>query len=408
MAKAKINKNLNKIIKSAMHRPISKDGYVLYPKVPGYSGTEEGETQAEQSEIFQKQSIGNYNSPTNIRKLFITGRGVVVQYYSAMVTSGSQTTPKWKETEYKSEDNLFEVAKSMVTYSKEYSRYVADRSINPTSAIEPDGYTVDGKGISIISSPWTCNNIEEIYFDWTLLLSEETRRYFRQFGLYDVNSVLNTFLINPPQAKEIKDNSIITYFKDYNSGGIKDLRKRYPRLKLIAMISNLDAVLQHPNMVKVDQGFDDIEQGKLTWYEVNRNLIGQSNSLVILGDISADISKLNKEFIIKDTMYKFDFEKLKGVIERYTTKIDDYKRQKMYGTSEQVDNTAEEMLNDTTSDIEQKLLEIEQQHGEKVLKNALLYATMGCELSTADLQSIFKEFSRENRDRLANMIKLTL
>ena len=50
--------------------------------------------------------------------------------------------------------------------------------ITGVAATEPINYKIDGNGIGIVSNPWVCNNIEEIYFDWTMLISAEVAPYF--------------------------------------------------------------------------------------------------------------------------------------------------------------------------------------------------------------------------------------
>lgn len=404
MAKAKIKKNLNQIIKKAMHRPISSDGFVLYPHIPGYNGSELGETQAEQSEIFKNTSVNNYNSPTNIRKVFITGSKVIVQYYSALVSKGAQTTPKWHVTEFPSDDNLFKVANEIFTYGRRYNEYMGEKSIN-ANAKEPDNYTVEGNGIGVIANPWVCNNIEEIYFDWTMLISSDVAPYFSNICTPEMYT---SFITKSTQAQETASSQIIDFFSAFNSGGIKDLRKRYPRLRLIAMISNLEDVLGHPSMVKVDQSFSDLEAAKQTWYEVNRELIGASGSLVLLGDLRNGLPKLNKEFIIKDNTYKFDYEKLKGEIERYTRKIDDYTRQQMYGTSSEEETTEQDTAVGEMTELEALLVDIETRYDSATANKVLQFAVAGSKLSSQDLKRVFMEMTKKNRSRFASVINLKL
>ena len=400
----KIKKNLNQIIKGAMHRPLSSSGFVLYPKVEGYTGSEEGETQAEKDTAYIAQSKSNHNSPTNIRKVFITGDSVTVQYYTPMVIKNSSNSQNghWKTVKYSKENNLFEIATAMLNYNKFYSQYLMEKTIN-NKAVEPNNYYVVGNGLGVIANPWVCSNIEEIYFDWTLLLSSEVAPYF---GNYASSQAIMSFITKSAKASEIKNEEIIKYFSAFTSGGIKDLRKRYPRLRTIAMISNLKDVLEHPSMIKVDHQFSNIEESKKTWYEANRNLIAQSNSLVLMGDLTDSVDRLNKEFIVKDNIYKFDFDKLNGEVKRFIIKIDDYKRQKEYGNTAYTEEQDTNLLE--ASELENKLLEIEKEYGEKVLKNILIYAINGSDLKTKEILEVFKTLTKPNRQRIASMINLVI
>lgn len=402
MAKNKIKKNLNQIIKSAMHRPLSSTGYVLYPKVEGCTNSDEGETQAEKDPHYIAQSKSNYNSPTNIRKLFITGDSVTIQYYTPMITKSNNGTHQ-KSVSYKPEDNLFKIAASMLNYSQSYSQYLMEKTIN-AKAVEPDNYVVTGNGLGVISNPWVCSNIEEIYFDWTILLSQDVQPYFN--GLCSYKDLYN-FLSKTAKPDEIKTEQIIKYFSAFNSGGIKDLRKRYPRLRTIAMISNLKDVMEHPQMKMVDLKFANIEESKMTWYEVNKKLVAASNSVVYLGDLTNNIPRLNTEFTVKSSIYKFDSDKLNGKVERFKTLIADYKRQKEYGGSTDSKEDEEE-LNLEAPNLETQLLEIESKYGAKTLKNVLIYAVNGSELKTTELKNLLRQFTKPNRQRLASLIGLKI
>ena len=74
-----------------------------------------------------------------------------------------------------------------------------------------------------------------------------------------------------------------TLFEEANGINTKSIRNRYPRLKCIAMISNLDDVLnQHYDRGKTNTDAYT-EYGKYWFeYEINNQLIRDSNSIVII------------------------------------------------------------------------------------------------------------------------------
>lgn len=402
MPKAKKTVDISRIVKKAMHRPLSKDGYTLYPRVDNFKNNEDsvGEEAAYKSQTFLTQSKSNYNSPTNIRKVFITGAGVAVQYYTSMITGNKQSVGNWKYTAYDENENLFKIVGSILNYDREWSRYLMEKNIN-AKAEEPDRYVITKHILNAVSGSWVCNNIEELYYDWTVFISPDTASYFPS---YYNNNLFASCLSGTTEYKEIIDNQMINVFKQFNMGGAKDFRHRFPRLKMVGMISNLDAILKHPKMIKVDSRFSDLEAETKTWYEINKPLIQASKSLVLLSNISQDLKKLNTEFIVRDNFYKFDFKVLKAVVSRHKVKVEDYVRQKRYGTTEsaenEVKNTEKEL---DISSMETQLVDIEKQYGDKVLKNAILYAVLGSNLNTKELKEIFKQFTKPNRKRMASM-----
>ena len=395
---ATVSKSLNSLYRKAMHRPLSSDNFVLYTKVNGYSGAAEGESNAEKSEIYKKQSAINYNSPTNIRKIFITGKGIAVQYYATPITS-KNTGKHWNYTSF-DDINLFDIAEKKLTYNADLSKYKMSQ-ITGVSATEPINYKIDGNGIGIVSNPWVCNNIEEIYFDWTMLISAEVAPYFTDWCTADGYTA---FITNSMPSSETQYSRLLDFFMAFNSGGVKDLRKRFPRLRFIAMISRLHDIIEHPSMTKVDLEFSNINESSKTWYEINRNLVAESGSLVLYHDLSGDLQKPNKEFTIKANQYKFDYDKLDSVIKSYIVKINDAVREK-YGSAT-ADEEESELVQDAfeLTDVEKRCIEIEQQYGDKVLKNAMLFAMKGSSLTAAQVKKILEEFSKPNRVRMANAI----
>lgn len=402
MAKAKIKKNLNQLYKASMHRPLSSDKIALYPKVENYNGKAESEdTIANKSKYFLAQSKSNYNSPTNIRRLFITGEKVEIHYYSPMIIKGKPSTTYKKSVELS--ENLYEITNKMLNYSAEFARYSMEKSING-AAVEPDNYVIEGNGIGVVSNPWVCNNIEEIYFDWTLLASNEVAPFFQE---YCTINWYTAFVNKTTSFTEIKNSKIIEFFAMFNSGGVKDLRNRYPRLKTIAMISRLNEII--PLAQEPCQGLTNLDGCKTTWYELNKQIIAQSGSLVLLGELNANLPKLNTDFIVKDSIYKFDKDRLKLVAESFKKRVEDYYRQRMYGGStEQQEQTAieEEQPTEVTNSLEKYLLELEASNDPTIINNAIIYATMGAGLSATELRNIFNSFTKQNKDRFTTLLGL--
>ena len=177
-----VRHNINSIINKAMHRPTSKDGFILYGKRPEYKADNnfEGDTAAESSAAYLETVKNNYNSPTNIRKLFITGRGVGVQHYSAMILAQANQAVRYKFYPYANGFNLFEIAASQLTFSENLNQLQIEKAINSKINKTLSNNIVDGNFLGVVANPYTCNNIEEIYLDWTFLLTTDVkvRNYF--------------------------------------------------------------------------------------------------------------------------------------------------------------------------------------------------------------------------------------
>ena len=74
---AKKTLSLSSLINNNIHKPKTKSGFTLYPKIEGYKGAMEGgeaTTKAEADPGYKAQVARNYNSPTNIKRIFITAK----------------------------------------------------------------------------------------------------------------------------------------------------------------------------------------------------------------------------------------------------------------------------------------------------------------------------------------------
>ena len=119
-------RTINYYINKALHRPRLKDGeneFIMYVNTDNASGTMENMEslkKAQQSAIYQKRSMDNYNSPTNVRKVWITGKRVAVQYYTTVKTAKKDGKHYYvKELEV----NLFDILKDQMQYNEKMNRY---------------------------------------------------------------------------------------------------------------------------------------------------------------------------------------------------------------------------------------------------------------------------------------------
>lgn len=414
--------NLNSIINANIHRPKTNSGYTLYPKVKDYKGNMENEqaTKAEQDPTYQRQSVKTFSSPTNIRRLFITGAHIRIDYYTAPIINGKsadRTTAVSISNKSGIGMSLFDVAEKIAMYSQDRARYMGEKAINK-NAEEPTQYNVTGT-FNMAAYPYTCSNIEEIYFDWTLLLSTEISPYFKdllttgQGTIATPEQIAQQFLtFNSQQI--VESQLTVQMFSAFNAGGAKNLRKRFPRLREITFISNLDKLLESQNIIGNTKKYYDsnaINNGKSikTWFELNENIIRSTPTYVIRGITDKSLPNPNKEFIVKSNMYKFDFEKLDGYVRTYKDKIEKARREALYGnanTSGKLESNTDDIIE--MCDLEKRLLEIEQKYGTKIMNNVWINAYNGSSLGKTEFEKVLKQFTKPNRSRIANVINIRL
>lgn len=275
--------NLSSMLIKHVNKPCIKDSnIVLYTHIAGYEGELLG-SDVEISKNAKLMEIGqrNYSSPTNIRRVFITSNKVLVQTYKPIIKSGKpDVNGCWNVSSLEKEN-------------------IKDIFINN----EKERFT--GNILKVFSKPWVISNIEEIYIDWTLLISDDIQNRFPEAAQ------LLQSIINNSGGRLIKSDLPQRIFEDANGGNIKSIRERYPRLKCISMISNLEQVINSQFDKSKSNG--STEDFSMLWIEseTNKELVKKSNSVVIINTLFDDIGRVNRNFAIRDGVYKFDAEVLK-------------------------------------------------------------------------------------------------
>lgn len=388
-------RTINYYINKALHRPRLKDGeneFIMYVNTDNASGTMENMEslkKAQQSAIYQKRSIDNYNSPTNVRKVWITGKRVAVQYYTTVKTAKKDGKHYYvKEMEI----NLFDILKDQMQYNEKLNSYSMSKTAGE-KVDKPDSGSIKGNPFSVFLNPYTLNNVEEIYVDYAVCLaSDEAKPYF-----YGLMSMLPQLMTSRTQYNCVKNHELGQAFCNLTGIGSDVLKKRFPRLRVIAMVSRLDEILMHQGNKNVDLEFkmSDIESKKVNWIDLNEHLIQTSNSFVMRTDIPH--SGLNTEFNIKDQQYKLDALFLKGLVAEYSQKVKDYSRQKRYGTTEK---ESEDIIESQMSEEEKLICSLD----EKKQANVLLLVLDGKTLQ--EKSRFFSNISKANRERLMKMAGL--
>lgn len=363
--------NYNSLVLKAMHKPFTKQGFVLYTKLSGAT-INEGNTKAEQDQTYIRLSKSTYNSPTNIRRLFITGSKVVVHLYSPFIHSGSAYKTHVIETAYDNKllgvdgaagiNNMFDVVKAIMNEQNEKAKYEVEK-MGGANVKEPQTYRIDGNILKVLSSTYTCNNIEEVYFDYTVLLAEELKPYVQQFS-FEAN--WQRYTSNGSYSIS-KCDALAEAFRIFNSVNERNFRTKFPRLRQIGLISNLDEILKHPSL---KDACSFARPTFKSWYETNNELIQASGSTVLITQFP--VVKFNKEFNVKDNQYKFDKEVLKGAVEKYRKAIDNVVAGKSIDgdvTDNKEEDTKVELAKDPTAmdDMISRLVKVNDNYAKSVL-----------------------------------------
>lgn len=410
--------NINQIVYKELHRPQVTDGdsvFPIYTKVEGYRGNQY-DTKAESSAKYKKRAATHFNSPNNIRKLYFTHNKIYIDYFKS---PGVKQLDLPLQTQASLSTDLLEVLPKIANYRTELSKYMMEKNINPR-AKGPDQYVLDGNVIGVINQVYTCNNIEEIYFDWTFLFSPSMQQLLANNGLGVLvgEAAIMGMLNGKPFSNNQLNKSNIWKAAFINNAFNKDeiikihnnpnkLRDKYPRLKIIAMINNLGDIITQS--VRSYSLMFELKKsgGTSTWLETNSDLVNSSKSIMIVTQLDG-VPKLNPKFVTQESAYVFDKEFSKWV-DTYAKAIEAHARQIKYGTMNPEDNEEDSTDDTNLNEVEQRMLQIESEVGPETFKKILIGTTkVGSQFKLAELRSLFRTFTKPNRVRWAKMIGLVL
>ena len=299
--------NLDTTISKFIHRPRikRKDGTYTAPLYARFEGQSEGSSELDRGDLLWESGvIGRYNSPTNVRRVFIGDKYAYIQYYKPQVNINSTESKLWTKASYNGLD------------LKEFGTGVLAGDNNGTRKI------LVKTGFGAIVNEWKMSNIEEIYITPYILLSEDIRNRYPE-----TNNILNKLANN----STIKCETSILYkiFCDVesNSGDIEGVQKRFPRLKTIALVSNLDKVLESSGAMNIREGLpESISDIGIRWYSHIHKLGLLGGCALVCNKINIDISKSERTFVTRPGIYKFDAEVLEEYANKYRERIRDILR----------------------------------------------------------------------------------
>lgn len=384
MAENKVN--LDTLISYYIHRPlIQGKGYENLPPLYGRIGAESESSfdkDGIQNPIWQERSKHTYNSPTNIRRIFIGDEKVYVQYYQPYIKDDKSSGVYWSIHSYKNNEAIGELARQILNgdFQNEEGKIVRTN--------------FSRTGLGALSTHWKVSNIEEIYFTPNLLLSLDIRNWFGQAAaLYNKAMSISGKLVENPIPLAI--------FEKVNGDNIKNIRTRFPRLRTVAVASNIDAMMSTPGARNFNEGMPSkISDLGMKWYSMAKSL-----GFISLGSIwVSQVPFENKgpciDFSLRDGIYRFDAEVLSQYIAKYKRKVLELgmaQRDAKLG----IDNTAKTPAN-TKSDLELHLEELEKQYGANAVQEAIRLGF--AQASDDEIDAEFKKMSTEGNNRYRTML----
>lgn len=412
-----IKVNLGREIYNLVHRPVYK-GAVCYTHPDSWGKSDYGKGKENElvargnyhstiniemdesifaSREFSEAVHNYYNSPTNIRRIFITYRGVAVLYYTSFIEKGARSDKgHWVLRSFPAGIDFKTILSKIVSYEADFNKFRMEAAVNKRAKM-PDKYHIYGTLASTLNTPWILGNIEEFYFDWVGLMAND-------FQLGNGNSVYNfAYQAATGQIKpQIVSTDQLTNSMKIFTGGTAYDRNRYPRLRTVTFISNLGDVLFNPQMPfdKVDSEFNDISKAGMMWYRAPQNveIFKRTGSVVWYHDFTEGLKVRNKEFRCYPGIYLFDEKYLGDVFESYKQKIDDYNRKLQYGDKAEEETKEEEKAQEESNvdtDLEDLVQRLVKQYGTQTAIYILRIAATGYQ--SKDIHEIVKSVSEKNQ-----------
>lgn len=170
--------------------------------------------------------VNSYNSPTNVKKLFITSDQIVDIFYTPFITKGQKTTEGCYRLRKVSDIN--DAINDIIKYEQSRCGDLA------YSQKVEQNYKLTGKALSFLTTPWVLSNIEEVYIDLSCMFTEN------MINTVGANNVIRVYQSKNAQVLSKNISNIIEFISGTN---IDMLTKQLQRLKVIGIIPNLNELI---------------------------------------------------------------------------------------------------------------------------------------------------------------------
>lgn len=388
--------NLDLIVSRAIHRPIikGKDLPPLYSR-SSTDTANEGENKSSLSAMkdvdwFNASNI-KYNSPTNIRRLFIGDTSATIQYY--LPPAGDNTC--WKT--YNLGEDLFELSRRAHPNFRQQLIQSASMAGQPI----PDDILLNHTGFGALSSDWKVSNIEELYITPAILVSLDLLGKLGPIA----NQILGLYFSR--QSGGYLESDIP---KQILSSVINaDIQSKYPRLRTIALVSKLDSLIEKTDKRKLGNSLPgSASEINLSWYQFMRGeFSNNSPNILVLSKIPHSSLSDILSFSIRPGIYRYDAEYLVPFVERYKHQVNELARsntaQAQTQTQPQHQQTqASTPTGQTRSEYEEYLDNELKTHGAAIVSMAL--RLVFCRSNQQEIQSVFNEMTASGREKYLKLL----
>lgn len=353
--------NLDSIVGKCVHRPIASNDPNRLPLYKRNDGAfDESKTLNQtRSEAWMKAVENHYSSPNNVRRVFITHNGVYVHYFKPQVGDSRKELEKYYE--YSSINDKFNPAELFA---------------------RRDTMSITKLGMGALRGRWTCSNIEEIYFDWTVLLSSELHR----LGLSNLMGSMTA-----PGTTQIMPGDILwTLFNSACLNNGEKVSSVFPRLKYIGYISELQIV--YKASPKSTNQYSNNELIRPWWKSQAFMSASKDKRFYVALYKVPNVSSINMKYATR-SFYNFDEEVLKPHFDTMCSRM-----AKMIADS-RVSSTSGEASNSEKkpeNDFRTLLASVEKEKG---LETAKKICNMMLNLPSSNKQEMLNSLTEEERKK---------
>lgn len=384
--------NLDAIISKAIHRP----AITARPELPPlYARTgNESETtidaNALKDPVWATKSQATYNSPTNVRRLFIGENKVYIQYYQPYISAGKSSGQYWIEFTYHGEDTIMSMIRDIETFGTRQQEALVNRSKLPDKPIAVK------TGLGGISAHWKMSNIEEIYMTPALAYSSDVQTLIGQNAMQFIR-----LLKENVKGKMMRLNDPLIIFESANGANIKNIRTRFPRLRTVAFMTNIDSVMQQSGAKNLREGLPAaLEDLAVTWYKHAHTTGLINNCCIVYSDVPFESKGPVLDFATRPGIYKFDNEILEQYALKYKEKALELGRIQRDGSNQ---GKKEEETPKEKGEFEKILDQSLETDGQAVV-SASLQLTFSRVGTKAELDEAFKSFTAEGRIKYRQLL----
>lgn len=254
---------------------------------------------------WMEKSTRMYNSPTNIRRIMVSYGRVQTEFHTAYA-NGAKNNKRIATVELNSADKILSGALQ-----------IADTALG-RPIIGDETIKLSGTGLKAINQNWVASNLEEIYFDWSVLTSPQFLQVeqFRNLLMASLNAMGK----NVTQVKQLDHQVAFEILRRaINNQRLmteSEILEQFPRLHTVAFFSNLNAipgndwVIARPTEGNVEESFRGL-LGNEKWKPVMQSIGGYTSI-----HRTNLYGKVIPKIVSRPGIYRFDAE----YMEEYASK----------------------------------------------------------------------------------------